>query len=46
MLDILSYPDSTIGLTVVGLEENFLNEGAQISGKCYLEIGFCKYSIS
>ena len=45
-LVILFHPESTIGATMVGPEDRFLTMSSQIVGKRYLEIGFCKYSMS
>ena len=46
VLDIFSYPDSSIRPTMVGPEKNFQNVGSHMAGKRYFETGFWKYSIS
>ena len=46
VLDKVLYLESTIRPTLVGPEENFLNEGSQMAGKCCIEIGSCKFSVS
>ena len=46
VLEIFSYPDSTICSPWLGKEKNFQNEGSQKARKRYIEIGFYKYSIS
>ena len=46
VLDILLYPESTIGLPWLGPEENFQNESSQMAEKRYFQIGLCKYCIS
>ena len=40
MLDILSYPESTIGLTMIGLGEKFYNKGFQKAGRRSFKIDF------
>ena len=46
MLDILLYPECTMGPPWLGPEKIFLNKGSQKGKKRYIQIGFCKYSIS
>ena len=46
LVDILSYPESTIRPTMVVPEKNFQNGGSRIARKRYFEIGFCKNSPS
>ena len=41
VLNILSYPVSTMGPTMVGPGEKFSNNGSQVAGKRYHEIDFC-----
>ena len=44
LLDILPYPESTIGPPWLGLEKIFKNEYPQKAGKRYFVIDLCKHS--
>ena len=44
VLDILLYPESSMGPSWLGQEKNFFNLASQKLGKSYFMIGFCKYS--
>ena len=44
LLDILSYPESTMGSPWLDPENFCQNESSQKAGKCYLRIGFCVLS--
>ena len=45
MLDILSYPESIIGPTMIGRGVKLSqSKGSQMAGKRYFEIEFCKNS--
>ena len=42
VLDIPSYPESTIGPTIVGPEEKFQSKASQMHRKCYFETDYCQ----
>ena len=44
LLDIPSYPESTIGPPWLGPEKIFQHKSSQKAGKCYFKIGFCVIS--
>ena len=44
VLDILSYPESTVGPPWLGQEKHLQNAGSQKPGTRYVMIGFCKCS--
>ena len=46
VFNIPPFPESTMESLWLGPEKNFQNRGSQNAGKCYFEIGFCRYSIS